>query len=48
MEATREAARVLAGEGLIHVTQRGSVLDATQPWRGPVRLRLAAEPREAL
>jgi hypothetical protein len=41
MEATRAVARSLAVDGLVHVTQRGHVLDPRTAWRGPVRLRLA-------
>ncbi len=41
MEATREIARALAAEGLVHITQRGAVVDHEQPWRGPIRLKLA-------
>ncbi len=41
MEATREEARALAAQGLLHITQRGRVLDHSKPWRGPIRLRLA-------
>ena len=40
MEATRGAARALAVAGRIEVVQRGVVLDAAAPYRGPIRLRL--------
>ena len=40
MDATREVARALAADGLVQITQRGVVVDHTQPWRGPIRLRL--------
>ena len=42
MEATRDVARQLAREGLVHITQRGSVLDPGKPWRGPIRLALVS------
>ena len=42
MEATRDVARALAAEGLLLVTQRGIVVDTTQLWRGPIRLKLTA------
>lgn len=41
MEATREVARDLAHAGTVEITQNGAVLDPDQPWRGPVRIRLA-------
>jgi hypothetical protein len=47
MEATRDAARSLAAAGLVVVTQRGASLPHDQPWRGAVRLQLAAGAREA-
>lgn len=42
----REVARELAGAGEIEVVQRGEPIDAAGAWRGPVRLRLAAEDDE--
>ena len=45
MEATRDAARQLVAEGLVVVTQRGVAVPHDQPWRGPVRLQLAAGAR---
>ena len=46
MEATRDAARLLAAEGLVVVTQRGVTVPHDQPWRGPVRLQLASGARD--
>ncbi len=40
MERTRRAARRLAAEGRLEVTQRGRVVDPSAA-RGPIRLRLA-------
>lgn len=37
----REAARRLAREGAVEVTQGGETLDPAQEWSGPVRIRLA-------
>ena len=42
MGRAREVARKLAVEGAIDVVQRGRRVDSTQPWKGPVRLRLRA------
>ena len=39
MEDVRQAARVLAKAGQIHVTQGDNVLDPEEAWVGPVRLR---------
>ena len=40
MPAARDVARTLAAAGELDVTQGGNAIDATRPWRGPVRLRL--------
>ena len=40
MEATRVEARKLADEGIIHITQKGKVVDHSQPLKGPIRLSL--------
>lgn len=40
MELTRQAGRALAAQGLIEITQRGTVLDPGAAFRGPIRLRL--------
>jgi hypothetical protein len=40
MEDAREAARALAREGEVDVTQKGAVLDPDATWRGPVRIRI--------
>ncbi|WP_246398669.1 DUF3253 domain-containing protein [Mycobacterium vicinigordonae] len=34
----RELARELAKSGAVQITQRGEVLDADGPWRGPIRI----------
>ena len=39
MEPAREAARVMARDGEVEITQRGVVLDPDAMWRGPVRIR---------
>jgi hypothetical protein len=41
MPEVRNCARELARAGFVLVTQRGTVLDAEQPYRGAIRLRLA-------
>ena len=43
MEATRRVARALVREGRLEVTQKGRVLGADEPYRGPIRLRLAGQ-----
>ena len=48
MEATREEAKRLADEGVIEIMQRGVAIDHTQPWRGPIRLRLKNRQAAAL
>ena len=40
MEPTREAARILALQGIIAVTRKGRTLQADGPWRGAIRLKL--------
>ena len=50
MPAIREAARTLARDGRLRVTQRGRPLDPEAAWSGPVRLaapRSAPEPQVA-
>lgn len=39
LEPTRDVVRALAEEGAVEVRQRGEVVDPTQPWKGPVRIR---------
>ncbi|MEM6910706.1 MAG: DUF3253 domain-containing protein [Verrucomicrobiota bacterium] len=39
MEVVRTAARELAEEGVLEITQKGQVLSSSQPFRGPIRLR---------
>ena len=41
MPVARNAARILALQGIIVVTQQGRVLQADGIWRGAIRLRLA-------
>lgn len=41
MEPLRRAARELAREGRLQVTQKGTALDPAAPWHGPIRLSLA-------
>lgn len=40
MEQARQTARDLARQGRIEITQRGTVLDPDDPWRGPIRIRI--------
>jgi hypothetical protein len=40
LPTARDVARELAAEGQVVVTQRGEALDPTEPWKGPIRLRL--------
>lgn len=42
MERTRRVARRLAKEGVLAVTQKGRVLGADEPYKGPIRLRWAS------
>lgn len=39
MESVREAARGLAREGVVEISQRGVVLDPDTAWAGPIRIR---------
>jgi hypothetical protein len=39
MDDAREAARELARDGEVEITQRGEVLDPDGQWRGPIRIR---------
>ncbi|MCR6487486.1 DUF3253 domain-containing protein [Amycolatopsis sp. OK19-0408] len=39
MAEAREAARELARDGRVQLTQRGNVLDPDGEWRGPIRIR---------
>ena len=39
MESVRQAARSLAREGAIRITQGEQVLDPDGEWTGPIRLR---------
>ncbi|MDP9167622.1 MAG: DUF3253 domain-containing protein [Actinomycetota bacterium] len=43
MDDARDAARALASEGLVEITQKGVALDPAAPWRGPVRIRIRRE-----
>ena len=40
MEPARTAARALAREGRVRITQRDRVLGPDEQWRGPIRIRL--------
>lgn len=43
MQAARDAARRLADQGVVEITQRGVVIDHTQgAFKGPIRVRLCA------
>lgn len=44
--AAREVARDLARRGQVQVTQRDRVLDPDTEWKGPVRIRLHADPAD--
>ena len=46
MPRVRDCARTLALAGRLEVTQRGVVLSPEGDWRGALRLRRAAQPRE--
>ncbi|MFM8600430.1 MAG: DUF3253 domain-containing protein [Mycobacterium sp.] len=39
MEPVRTAARSLAREGRVEITQRGAAVDPDAAWRGPIRIR---------
>ena len=39
MDDARDVARDLARRGDVEITQKGTVLDPDQPWRGPIRIR---------
>ena len=39
MDQARDAARELAKEGEVVITQGGDVLDPNATWRGPIRIR---------
>jgi hypothetical protein len=39
MDDAREAARELARDGEVEISQRGGVLDPNAQWRGPIRIR---------
>lgn len=39
MDDARDIARDLARRGDVEITQKGTVLDPDQPWRGPIRIR---------
>ncbi|TPG25608.1 DUF3253 domain-containing protein [Mycolicibacterium hodleri] len=40
MDDARDAARALANEGRVDITQKGDVLDPNAAWRGPIRIRI--------
>jgi hypothetical protein len=39
MPRVRDAASRFARQGLIEITQRGAVVSAAGPWKGPIRIR---------
>lgn len=39
MGPVRDAARGLAREGRVEITQRGAAVDPDAAWRGPIRIR---------
>jgi uncharacterized protein DUF3253 len=40
MDDARDVARDLARGGDVEITQKGTVLDPDEPWRGPIRIRI--------
>lgn len=44
MDTAREISRDLARRGMVHITQRGEILDPDGRWRGPIRIRAADLP----
>ena len=40
MDRARDAARELAREGEVEITQGGDVVDPDATWRGPIRIRV--------
>jgi len=42
MEPAHQAARRLAADGRIEITQRGRIIDPGEAFRGPIRLRAVA------
>ena len=40
MDDARDVARELARAGDVEISQKGTVLDPDQPWRGPIRIRI--------
>ncbi|MCV7421311.1 DUF3253 domain-containing protein [Mycobacterium yunnanensis] len=40
MDDARDVARELARTGDVEISQKGTVLDPDQPWRGPIRIRI--------
>jgi hypothetical protein len=43
MADARDLARDLAKSGEVQITQHGEVVDPDSSWRGPIRIRIAAE-----
>ncbi|QXC60006.1 DUF3253 domain-containing protein [Aquihabitans sp. G128] len=41
MDLVRDVVRGLAADGEVEVLQKGEVIDAAEPWKGPVRIRRA-------
>jgi hypothetical protein len=40
MDDARDVARDLARHGDVEISQKGTVLDPDEPWRGPIRIRI--------
>ncbi|GAB7066357.1 DUF3253 domain-containing protein [Mycobacterium hodleri] len=40
MDDARDVARDLARHGEVEISQKGTVLDPDEPWRGPIRIRI--------
>ncbi|MEU0496580.1 DUF3253 domain-containing protein [Mycobacterium sp. NPDC006124] len=40
MDEARDVARDLARNGDVEISQKGTVLDPDEPWRGPIRIRI--------
>ena len=46
MDTARDAARALARDGEVEITQKAEVLDTDGQWRGPVRIRVSPKPTQ--
>lgn len=47
MEEVRDAARQLARDGAVVITQKGKRVDPEESWKGAIRIRLATESRRS-